>query len=375
MTNETDPSEWPYSEFGSHPTPKMDIERISNEAKWGSGDFGRDFDDEDSWQEWIDEVLESSEGCTCNPDKIYSAASDLIEYFSQHGRFPRTMAQIDSFASPGGWAHGSWSKFINVPSSVPYEPGEIGSIHIFGCWRSGHGCRIEIDDELVPFINGDKSTFMRSITPDDSSDDDSYEDAKIAAIKEAVREADEELAYDDRTFGALVKEDVTEDDDEPEFIKLWQDEAFPPVGINAYVEAGLEIQEVLLLGRFMPLSEVALWAEKFGTESMLALDLLRVGIGDMPLTEEIRELDFDDLRSEIAAAIRNAIIEEFENRKDDFRIIEKKTKKEEPEEDLEEDLDFLDELDDDDDDYVLDDFRTSREIKDFLKYKDSGNYD
>jgi hypothetical protein len=125
----------------------------------------------------------------------------------------------------------------------------------------------------------------------------------------------------------------------------------------------------------MPLSEVALWAEKFGSESMLALDLLRVGIGDMPLTEEIRELDFDDLRSEIAAAIRNAIIEEFENRKDDFRIIEKKTKKEEPEEDLEEDLDFLDELDDDDDDYVLDDFRTSREIKDFLKYKDSGNYD
>jgi len=344
MTNETDPSEWPYSEFGSHPTPKMDIERISNEAKWGSGDFGRDFDDEDSWQEWIDEVLESSEGCTCNPDKIYSAASDLIEYFSQHGRFPRTMAQIDSFASPGGWAHGSWSKFINVPSSIPYEPGEIGSIHIFGCWRSGHGCRIEINDELVPFIKGDKSTFVRSVTPADSGDDESHEDAKIAAIKEAVCEADEEL---------------------------WQDDAFPPVGINAYVEAGLEIQEVLLLGRFMPLSEVALWAEKFGTESMLALDLLRAGIGDMPLTEEINEFNLDDLRSEIAAAIRNAIVEEFEKRKDEFRIIEKKSKKEELEDDLEEDFDFLD----DDDDFVIDDFRASREIKDFLKNNDAGDYD
>jgi hypothetical protein len=125
----------------------------------------------------------------------------------------------------------------------------------------------------------------------------------------------------------------------------------------------------------MPLSEVALWAEKFGTESMLALDLLRAGIGDMPLTEEINEFNLDDLRSEIAAAIRNAIVEEFEKRKDEFRIIEKKSKKEELEDDLEEDFDFLDELDDDDDDYVLDDFRTSREIKDFLKYKDSGNYD
>ena len=115
-----------------------------------------------------------------------------------------------------------------------------------GLQPGGKLTTIEINDELVPFIKGDKSTFVRSVTPADSGDDDSHEDAKIAAIKEAVREADEELAYDDRTFGALVKEDVTEDDDEPEFIKLWQDDAFPPVGINAYVEAGLEIQEVLL---------------------------------------------------------------------------------------------------------------------------------
>ena len=121
----------------------------------------------------------------------------------------------------------------------------------------------------------------------------------------------------------------------------------------------------------MPLSEVALWAEKFGSESMLALDLLRVGIGDMPLTEEIRDFDFDDLRSEIAAAIRYAIVEEFEKRKDEFRIIEKKSKNEEFEEDIEEDFDFLD----DDDDFVIDDFRSSREIKDFLKNNDAGDYD
>jgi hypothetical protein len=368
MSNEIDPSEWPYDEFGSYRRAKMDIERIFSEAKWES-DY---FEDEDEWEEWRNEKLDLIRDCTCNPDKIFSAAQDLLGYFAQHGgRFPRTMAQMDSFGSPGGWAHGSWSMYINVPSSIPYELGETGSIHLFGCLLSGHGCRVVMDDALTPTIKGSKATFVLPSLPSISHDNEDAEisEEEFEEAKEAVREIKEEYEYDERTFGALEKdiEDDEEDGPEKEAIRQWQEEAFPPHEVNAYLEAGLELEEVISLSRLMPLSEVALWAEEFGAHSMQALDFLRVGLGDMPLTEEVVNFNLDDFRVDMAGAIRSAITEQFGKRKNDLRIIDKKSKKDDYESDFDDDLDLYDDFDDDE---VFDDFRDSREVRDFLNKND-----
>ena len=363
MSNEIDPSEWPYDEVGTYQRAKMDIEKIFSEAKWGPDES----EDEEEWEEWRSETLDLIHDCTCSPDKVFAAAQDLLLYFAENnGRFPRSMAQMDSFASPGGWAHGLWSMYVSAPSSVPYQPGETGSIHLLGCQLPGHGCRVVMEDDLIPTIKGSKATFVWPGMSSVSSNNVDEHDVDFETAREAVREIKEERAYDERTFGALEKDDADNDDDGPEvqLIRQWQDEAFPPHEVNAYLEVGLDLQEVISLSRLMPLAEVSLWAEKFGTQAMQAFDFLRVGVGEMPLTEEVAHFNLDDFRAEMAGAIRLAIAEQFEKRKDDLMIFEKKQEIEDLEIDFDDDLDFFD------DDEVFDDFRDSREVRDFLNKND-----
>jgi hypothetical protein len=232
-----------------------------------------------------------------------------------------------------------------------------------------------MEDDLIPVIKGSKTTFVLPSLPSALQNDEDAESSKeeFEEAKEAVREIKEEHEYDERTYGALEKdvEDDEEDGPEKEAIRQWQEEAFPPHEVNAYLEAGLELEEVISLSRLMPLSEVALWAEEFGAHSMQALDFLRVGLGDMPLTEEVVNFNLDDFRVDMAGAIRSAITEQFEKRKNDLRIIEKKPKKDDYEIDFDDDLDLLDDFDNEDDDF--DSFRDTREIRDFLRKTEDYN--
>ena len=336
-----DLGDWPYSDLGSHPTPKVRIADILRDQGWDddvSRKYGTDDEELDDLDFGYDHAFQDR--CECKIVQLFSAADDLREFLEcDVSKYPRNDAQVDSFAALGGWAHGSWSFYINVLSSVPFDGENVGSIHLFGCSKKGHSCRVLINTEGEVFIRADKPELpvMPALRKDDEDVD--VEDAELIDAREA---RDEEL-YDRRTYSDLddSENDVDEEED-IDLISIWREFMAPEPEISTFLDAGLEPDEVIQLSRLMPRSQVSFWVEEFGSESMAALEYLKIGIGELIVNEELEDLDLDSLRSGVASAIRQAISEEFEKSRNSRRIIEKKKSKVD---DFDED-DFFD-LDDD----------------------------
>lgn len=344
-----------------HRTPQLNPDEILEDQAWDDVEEDED-DDDDDYEAAGDKELSLDDSCTCNGDKIFHAADELVRYFQLYPkRFPRTEDQIARFASFGGIAYGPWSMYVNTSSSVPYRPRQLGSIHLFGCVLKGHGCRVVMDDQLVPAIMGDKSAFLASVKSVSAQDehDEETDDALAELRREEVQEKKDEERYDRRTFGVYEREaEQLEEDQEDEPVRQWQENAFPAHEVAALIEAGLDLQEVIYLSRLMPLSEVAMWAEEFGGQSMLAYKFLRAGVGELILSEEFENINFDDFRSEMAEAIRNAISLQFKKYENDLKVVEDELERED---EKSEELEYLEidsdlDLDEELDDFLEDDY-------------------
>lgn len=331
MSDSTD--DWPYSDLGSHPTPRLRIADILRDAGWDDDIrrmYGVDDDDDlDDLDFGYDRDFQDR--CECKVLQLFSAADDLKEFLEVDvSKFPRNDAQVDSFAALGGWAHGSWSFYINVLSSVPFDGENLGSIHLFGCSKKGHSCRVVVNKDGEVFIKADKPELPSAPAFRGDDEDIDIEDDDLVDAREAL---DEEL-YDRRTFYELDEDnDDVEDNDDIDLIEIWREFMSPESEISTFLDAGLEPEEVIQLARLMPRSQVSLWVEEFGHESMIALEYLKIGLGELTVNEELEDLDLDSLRSGIASAIRQAISEEFEKTRNDRRVIEKKKSKEDESDD------------------------------------------
>jgi hypothetical protein len=346
MTDEM--NDWPYTELGSHPTPKLKIADLLRDQGWDDdieSVYGpaEDSDDFDELDYSFDPMFRDR--CECRIVQLFSAADDLKAFLEKNvKRFPRTIPDVEGFAGFGGRATGSWSKYVNTQSSVPFSIENGGSIHLFGCSKKGHSCRILMHPDESVTIKADKPE--RSIFPrlEPANDIDDEIDNDLVTAREA---RDEEL-YDRRTFGDLDDSDLVseEDEDRHEMISLWRDFFAPEAEISAFMDAGLEPEEVVQLFRYMPRSEVLAWVEDFGGSSLLSLEFLKIGLGELSTKEELEDFNFDNLRTSIAKAIREAIIYEFAKKENGLRIVEKKKPEEESDEDAFDDDEFMD-LDDD----------------------------
>lgn len=320
MTDEL--NDWPYTELGSHPTPKMKISDLLRDQGWdddvesvyGSTDDGDEYDELDYNYDPL-----FRDRCECKILKLFSAADELKDFFEQNPTlFPKTPEQMESFAVFGGWAKGPWNFYVDGNSSVPFDNQYGGSIHLFGCSKKGHSCRVVMDPAGVISIRAEKPELPEksvSQTPE------------IEKELTEAREAREEELYDRRTYADLdTSEEEIETDDVLDLISIWRDFMAPESEISTFLEAGLEPEEVIQLSRYMPRSQVSYWVEEFGRESMLALEYLKISIGGFSEREELDDLDFDSLRSRLAQAIREEIAKEFRKTEKNRRIIEKKRK-------------------------------------------------
>jgi hypothetical protein len=327
-----DLSEWPYSEYGSAPSAKMRISDLLKDAGWDDDVrrvYGTTDDDENEFDELeFGSDLSFRDRCECKIVQLFSAADDLKEFLEQDpSKFPKTISQLDSFAAFGGWAHGTWSMYINGPSSIPHSKETGGSLHLFGCSAKGHSCRVLMSSDGVLTIRAEKPELFNievghlpnTDTAGDSHDDDEGEDEDMTE----EREAQEEALYDRRTYSEF-EEVVDEEDeaDEVELISVWRDFMAPEAEISVFVKMGLDPEEVMQLARLIPRSQVLDWVELFGSDSMMGLEYLKIGIGDVTTKEELEDIDFDELRASIADAIRSAIYDQLARTKDRQRVID-----------------------------------------------------
>jgi hypothetical protein len=320
-----DLSEWPYSYYGSNPTPQMRISDLLKDAGWDDDVrrvYGADDDDDEFDESDFGADFGFRDRCECKIVQLFSAADDLKDFLERDGStFPKTDAQIDSFAALGGWAHGPWSMYLSVPSSVPADTDEGGSLHLFGCSKKGHSCRVLINRDGVVSIRAEKPELLRIEVVTNTNSEPAGEDEDSMR----AREAREEELYDRRTYSELDNSDDDEDEDgEIDLIEMWRAFMAPEEELSAFINGGLEPEDVVQLSRFMPRSQVSYWVETFGHESMMALEYLKIGLGELTFKEELVDLDFERLRSQIAIAIRLAVFEEFEKSKDFHRVVEKK---------------------------------------------------
>ena len=343
-----------YDAYDGRGTRPLDVGKILKGDGWDEIGSNKIYSDVDLDEDELDDgVMVSRGSCTCNTDAISTAANALVQFFVEHpDRIPRSDVALESFNTPVPRLYGPWTRYVNVASSFPLTKDGDASIHLYGCPVPGHNLHVVIEDDLVPYIKGQKAaityaevvrnTYETSSNTSEEIDEDDWVDEDLV---EAV-EAEEERRYDERTFGELDPEVESEgNDDEDDVAKEWQELTFPAVAVNAFVEQGLELEQVLQLARYMPLDEAINWVDVFKLDSMVALGFLRIGLGNSSHFKVLEGINYDELRSSIATAIREAIFRQFDKYQNQILILD-----EEDEED-EQDLDNEDfGWDDDDDD-------------------------
>jgi hypothetical protein len=349
-----------FDDYEGHLGPSVGMDRLLKGDGWDSP-IRRIFTEVDLDEDEIEEDRELTrrfERCECDFAKIRDAADELVNFLqSAPQRIPKSEEQLESFGALGGYASGKWSRYVRVSSSVPYENENGGVIHIYGCPRPEHQIRVilageieireqigmqSLDDPTAPH----RSQKSRSTDPID--DQDEYEDDLPEVSEEAI-EAEEERRYDERTFGELEDElDESDSDGKLErakTIKNWQEILAPKHEIDAYLDLELELFEVQQLARLMPANEVASWVDQFGKGSLLALEFLRIGLGELSYRSEFEGINVDDVAGEVVQGIRNVIRDVYEKHEAmlDFSGVVRGPKKDEDDEsDIDEDDDFDD---------------------------------
>ena len=332
-------NEWPYDDQGFPKRAEIDIDWLlkgdgfdSESSVFQDEDsirdqLGLDFFEVDNKGRVI--VPTRTHSCDCNPVAMYAAAQKLASHFSDNPRlFPRDLGSIEELR---GMNHenSEWRRWIDPLKSWPLDNNGTGRISLWGCATAGHHCLVvrgasgEIlvsgvsvgvlrEDlgvtEPVAVASGSAPEGRDGITvlevdPNEDEPDD-------LDLEDQINADDEETRYDERTYGdldlspeALPDEESNETDHEAE----WREAAFPSTDVKLYLDAGLDLEHVQYLGRFMPPTEIGNWVDRFGSDSMLALELLRIGLGEITYNDEILELEDDRAPERIAEGIRMAM--------------------------------------------------------------------
>ncbi|CAB4666633.1 unannotated protein [freshwater metagenome] len=316
-----------FDDYEGHLGPSVGMDRLLKGDGWDSP-IRRIFTEVNLEEDEIEEDRELTrrfERCECDFAKIRDAADELVNFLqSAPQRIPKSEEQLESFRALGGYASGKWSRYVRVSSSVPYENENGGVIHIYGCPRPEHQIRVILAGEVeireqVDVLSLDALTVPHQSQKSRSTglidDQEEYEDDLPEVSEEAI-EAEEERRYDERTFGELEDElDESDSDDKLErakAIKDWQEAVAPEHEIVAFLDSKLELFEIRQLARYMPADEVASWVDKFGKRSMSALEVLRIGLGELSYRPEFEGINVDDVANDVVQGIRNVISEIYE---------------------------------------------------------------
>ena len=320
-----------FDDYEGNIGPSVGIDRLLQGDGWDSP-IRRIFTEVDLEEDEIEEdrgLSRNYERCECDIAKIRDGADELVKFLqSAPQRIPKSEKQLESFRALGGYASGKWSRYVRVSSSVPYENENGGVIHIYGCPRPEHQIRVILAGEIeVREQIGLESTSTSTVSEksqkprvtDRFEEHEDY-DADHPDVSEDAIEAEEERRYDERTFGELADElDESDSDGKVERDKeilIWQEALAPKHEIDAYLDSKLELFEVQQLARLMPANEVASWVDWFGEQSMLALEFLRIGVGELSYRSEFAPLNIDDVAADVIEGIRKVIFEVFDKYED-----------------------------------------------------------
>ena len=311
----TDASEdWPYDEFGN-PKVRGDIDRLLQGGGWDQPENPFDQSAEKA-------IAQTIHVCRCNLDDLARAINDLYAFLTTSPQlFPKSSSQIDSFRSIGGYAHGTWSSWVDVERSLIDSSKENQFVFLGKRCEQNHFCKLvktphntfQIEWPEKRWVNK-KSSAVKNFSTKSTEEllndlevpiDDSL---PIAAIEEILTDVTkdelEELTekrYDSRTYGDLDETRSLESEDR------WFEAGFSDEVSLLFRVNKLLPEDVFELMKFMPQTEVRNWVTQFEQNSLVALELLKLSgeeSDDIPAAEFELKKKYSEALSE---SIRNAI--------------------------------------------------------------------
>jgi hypothetical protein len=277
----------------------------------------------------VSRVGQSVEPCRCDLLKISKAANELLKRLEERPQiFPTNQNQLDSFAQVGGYAGGTWHKFIDIAGSRFETRDEYGFIKLgSNCAVLGHSCYITKTGEMEFVLDGlaeifelDSQEIMKTLgTTDDSEVEPEY--IREESLDQDIGNSDEESyeesyeeakMYDDRNFGDLDESTPGfEEDSLPTTPEMWRSSAYSDEKVIEYISALLEPRDIAYMSRFMPPDEVSEWIEKFGIDSLEALHMLNIALGGLHHADDENPVHFDRAVTQLTKDIRSAVKKHF----------------------------------------------------------------
>ena len=313
--------EWYYGEDNQRWVPKGEASRYMRGD--GIDEESNPFRISDDFD--VSRVGQSVEPCRCDLLKISKAANELLKRLEERPQiFPTNQNQLDSFAQVGGYAGGTWHKFIDIAGSRFETRDEYGFIKLgSNCAVLGHSCYITKTGEMEFVLDGlaelfelDSQEIMRTLgTTDDPEVEPEYirEESLDQDIGHSDEESDEEARmYDERNFGDL-DESVSRQEGEihSDTPEMWRSSAYSDDSITIYMSASLEPRDIAYLSRFMPPDEIVAWIEVFGYDSLEALHMLNIALGGLHHADSENPDKFDKAIMDLTDDIRKAVKKHF----------------------------------------------------------------
>ncbi len=328
--------EWYYGEDNQRWVPRGDASRYMR---------GEGLDEENDPFKSSDEfdvslVGQSVEPCQCNLSKLSKAANDLLVTLQQRPEmFPTMEYQFDSFAQVGGYAAGSWHKFVDIAGSRIQTIDEFGFIKLgSNCAVPGHSCYIIktgetefILDGLVEPTESEMELIQRTLGSTENADpeaDDITEESSNRDTGYLDEESEEDARmYDERNFGDL-DDSIPRQESDPLLVTpdMWRSSAYSDDNITIFISASLEPRDVAYMSRFMPPDEIVEWIEIFGEDSLEALHMLNTALGGLHHADSDNPDKFDKAITLLTADIRNAVKKNFVKYKKAVAALEEKNR-------------------------------------------------
>ena len=317
--------EWYYGEDNQRWVPKGEASRYMRGD--GLDEESNPFRISDDFD--VSRVGQSVEPCRCDLLKISKAANELLKRLEERPQiFPTNQNQLDSFAQVGGYAGGTWHKFIDIAGSRFETRDEYGFIKLgSNCAVLGHSCYITKTGEMEFVLDGlaeifelDSQEIMKTLgTTDDSEVEPEY--IREESLDQDIGNSDEESyeesyeeakMYDDRNFGDLDESTPGfEEDSLPTTPEMWRSSAYSDEKVIEYISALLEPRDIAYMSRFMPPDEVSEWIEKFGIDSLEALHMLNIALGGLHHADDENPVHFDRAVTQLTKDIRSAVKKHF----------------------------------------------------------------
>jgi hypothetical protein len=331
-----DNDEWYYGENNQRWVPKGEASRYMRGG--GLDEVNDPFKASDEFD--VSLVGQSVEPCQCDLSKISKAANDLLKRLEQRPQmFPTNQTQIDSFAQVGGYAGGTWHKFIDIAGSRIETRNEYGFIKLgSNCAIPGHSCYIIKAGETEFFLDGlvepseselklimNTLGMTENLEPEPEYIREESLDQDIGPIDEESYE--EAKMYDDRNFGDLDESSLGIEEDSPSTTpEMWRASAYSDEKVIEYISALLEPRDIAYMSRFMPPDEASEWIDIFGIESLEALHMLNVALGGLHHADDENPDHFDKAVTQLTADIRSAVKKHFNKYKKAVAIEEQKNR-------------------------------------------------